>query len=41
MRAAGQIGKVIEKYDGVIVYEAGQSVRVVMDPRDVMAYPAT
>ena len=41
IRAAGQIVKVIEKNDGVNIYEAGQSVRVVMDPRDVMAYPAT
>ena len=41
IRAAGQIIKVIEKNDGVNIYEAGQSVRVVMDPRDVMAYPAT
>ena len=32
--------KVIEKNDGVNIYEAGQRVRVVMDPRDVMAYPA-
>ncbi|RKI64908.1 ABC transporter ATP-binding protein [bacterium 1xD42-67] len=41
IRAAGQIVKVIEKNDGVNIYEAGQNVRVVMDPRDVMAYPAT
>ena len=41
IRAAGQIVKVIEKNDGVNIYEAGQSVRVVMDPRDVMAYPET
>lgn len=36
----GQAIKVIEKNDGVNIYEAGQEVRVVMDPRDVMAYPA-
>ena len=36
----GQIIKVIEKNDGVNIYEAGQKVKVVMDPRDVMAYPA-
>jgi len=36
----GQTIKVIEKNDGVNIYEAGQKVRVVMDPRDVMAYPA-
>ena len=38
--AAGQTIKVIEKNDGVNIYEAGQTVQVVMDPRDVMAYPA-
>ncbi len=32
--------KVIEKNDGVNIYEPGQKVKVVMDPRDVMAYPA-
>ncbi len=32
--------KVIEKNDGVNIYEPGQRVKVVMDPRDVMAYPA-
>ena len=40
IRLAGQTIKVIEKNDGVNIYEAGQKVRVVMDPRDVMAYPA-
>ena len=40
IRAAGQIVKVIEKNDGVNIYEAGQTVKVVMDPKDVMAYPA-
>ena len=40
IRLAGQTIKVIEKNDGVNIYEAGQRVRVVMDPRDVMAYPA-
>ena len=39
IKAAGQTIKVIEKNDGVNIYEAGQSVKVVMDPRDVMAYP--
>ncbi len=39
IRAAGQIIKVIEKNDGVNIYEAGQTVQVVMDPKDVMAYP--
>ncbi len=32
--------KVIEKNDGVNIYEPGQKVKVVMDPKDVMAYPA-
>ena len=40
IRLAGQTIKVIEKNDGVNIYEAGQKVRVVMDPRDVMACPA-
>ena len=39
IKAAGQTIKVIEKNDGVNIYEAGQAVKVVMDPRDVMAYP--
>ena len=30
--------KVIEKNDGVRIYEEGQTVSVVLDPRDVMAY---
>ncbi len=33
--------KVIEKNDGVRIYEEGQSVRVVLDPADVMAYEPT
>jgi iron(III) transport system ATP-binding protein len=33
-----QIIKVIEKNDGVRIYEEGQQVRVIIDPRDVMAY---
>ena len=41
IKSAGQTIKVIEKNDGVNIYEAGQTVQVVMDPRDVMAYPAT
>ena len=32
--------KVIEKNDGVNIYEPGQKVTVVIDPRDVMSYPA-
>ena len=30
--------KVIEKNDGVRIYEEGQEVQVVLDPRDIMAY---
>ena len=32
--------KVIEKNDGVNIYEPGQQVKVVLNPRDVMAYRA-
>ena len=35
-----QVIKVIEKNDGINIYEAGQTVEAVMNPRDVMAYPA-
>ena len=34
----GQTLKVIEKNDGVRIYEEGQAVKVVIDPRDIMAY---
>ena len=37
---AGQTLKVIEKNDGVCIYEEGQKVRVIIDPKDVMAYDA-
>ena len=30
--------KVIEKNDGVRIYEEGQEVSVILDPRDIMAY---
>ena len=30
--------KVIEKNDGVCIYEEGQAVQVILDPRDIMAY---
>lgn len=36
-----QIIKVIEKNDGINIYEPGQTVRAVLNPRDVMAYPPT
>ncbi len=35
----GRTIKVIEKNDGVRIYEEGQTVSVILDPRDVMAYP--
>ena len=34
-----QIIKVIEKNDGINIYEAGQRVKAVLNPRDIMAYP--
>jgi len=37
---AGQTLKVIEKNDGVRIYEEGQKVHLVIDPRDIMAYDA-
>lgn len=33
-----QIIKIIEKNDGINIYEAGETVKVVMNPGDVMAY---
>ena len=36
-----QTVKVIEKNDGVNIYESGQAVEVVVNPADIMAYPAT
>ena len=40
IKAAGQTLKVIEKNDGVRIYEAGQRVSLVIDPKDIMAYEA-
>ena len=37
----GQTIKVIEKNDGVNIYEAGQKVKVIMNPADIMAYDGT
>ena len=34
-----QIIKVIEKNDGINIYEPGETVKAVLNPRDVMAYP--
>ena len=36
----GQTIKVIEKNDGVNIYEPGQEVDVLLNPRDIMAYDA-
>ena len=36
----GQTIKVIEKNDGVNIYEPGQAVNVILNPRDIMAYEA-
>ncbi len=36
----GQTIKVIEKNDGVNIYEPGQEVTVLLNPRDIMAYDA-
>ncbi len=33
-----QVLKVIEKNDGVRIYEDGQQVKVILDPKDIMAY---
>ena len=33
-----QVLKVIEKNDGVRIYEEGQKVKVILDPNDIMAY---
>ncbi len=40
VNAGGQTLKVIEKNDGVRIYEEGQAVKVILDPRDIMAYEA-
>ena len=34
-----QMLKVIERNDGIRIYEVGQEVSVVIDPHDVMSYP--
>ncbi len=39
IRLVSQTIKVIEKNDGVNIYEPGQTVNAVLNPRDVMAYP--
>lgn len=36
-----QVIKVIEKNDGIHIYEEGQDISVILDPKDIMAYPAS
>ncbi|MDO4493937.1 MAG: ABC transporter ATP-binding protein [Clostridia bacterium] len=38
IRTADGVLKVIEKNDGVNIYDEGQQVTVVLDPKDIMAY---
>jgi iron(III) transport system ATP-binding protein len=38
IRVAGQTVKVIEKNDGINIYDSGDSVTVGIHPRDVMSY---
>jgi iron(III) transport system ATP-binding protein len=40
IRTGGQILKVIEKNDGISIYEPGEKVTVGINPVDVMSYPA-
>ena len=37
--ACGQTVKVIEKNDGINIYEAGEKVRIGIHPSDIMSYP--
>ena len=39
IKVAGQIIKVIERNDGINIYEAGEQVTVGIHPRDLMSYP--
>ena len=39
IRAAGQTVKVIEKNDGINIYNSGETVTVGIDPGNVMSYP--
>ena len=41
IKAGGQTLKVIERNDGVRIYEPGASVNVSIDPANLMSYPAT
>ncbi|MBR1673021.1 MAG: ABC transporter ATP-binding protein [Fretibacterium sp.] len=39
IQVGGQTLKVIEKNDGINIYEPGETVRVTVNPADVMSYP--
>lgn len=39
IQAAGQTIKVIEKNDGIRIYEPGEKVHVAIHPSDIMSYP--
>ena len=39
INACGQTVKVIEKNDGINIYEAGEKVRIGIHPSDIMSYP--
>ncbi|MBQ7592846.1 MAG: ABC transporter ATP-binding protein [Synergistaceae bacterium] len=39
IRVCGQVLKVIEKNDGVKIYNPGENVNVVIKPEDIMSYP--
>ena len=38
IQAAGQTLKVVEKNDGINIYEPGDSVTLRIDPADIMSY---
>ena len=40
IRTNGQVLKVIEKNDGINLYSTGDSVKVIINPSDIMSYPA-
>ncbi len=40
INAAGQTIKVIEKNDGISIYDAGEEVKVFINPSDIMSYQA-
>lgn len=40
VEAEGQLLKVIEKNDGINIYEAGELAEIAMTPKDIMSYPA-